>query len=110
MSPHPRKTPVPTRGGTYEVISVSLPRDLVRRAKEVIPRSRRSRVIAAILRAFLDSASKKQVAEAYAAYYTRRAHSDVKEERDLLKEWEIADEETWRILDREARRGRRPPR
>jgi hypothetical protein len=110
MSLHSSKTATATRSGTYEVISVSLPRDLVRRANEVIPRSRRSRVIAAVLRAFLDSVSKKQVAEAYAAYYSRRSRRDVEEERDLLKEWEIADEEAWRILDRETRRGRRPAR
>jgi metal-responsive CopG/Arc/MetJ family transcriptional regulator len=39
----------------HEVISVSLPRDLVRRANQAIPKSRRSRVIAAALEAFLDS-------------------------------------------------------
>ena len=45
---------MPTRREPYEVVSVSLPRDLVKRANALIPKTQRSRVIANVLTAFLD--------------------------------------------------------
>jgi hypothetical protein len=102
------REPVP-ESARHEVISVSLPRDLVRRANEVIPKSRRSRVIAAALEAFLDSVAARRVAEEYAAYYSQRPRRDARQELALLEEWKPADDEAWRMLDREARRGRRRP-
>ncbi len=94
----------------YQVVSVSLPCELVRRAKELIPRTRRSRVIAAVLTSFLDSVEHKKVAEAYAAYYARRSARETREERAILDEWKLSDDEAWAILDRESRRGRRTAR
>lgn len=111
VSPRPTRTPPADAARAYEVISVSLPRDLIRRANTLIPRSRRSRVIAAVLRAFLDSIAARKVAEEYVAYYTRRSVRDANDERDLLEEWRLADDEAWRVLERETRRGgQRPPR
>lgn len=100
----------PGRPNTHEVISVSLPRGLAERANALIPRSRRSRVIAALLARFLDAIERHRVAEAYAAYYARRPDRDVREEVDLLEEWRVADAEAWRIFDRETRGGRRQAR
>jgi metal-responsive CopG/Arc/MetJ family transcriptional regulator len=78
---------MPVQSRRHEVISVSLPRDLLDRANEVIPRARRSRVIAAVLTSFLDSFSQKKVAEEYAAYYAARPPGEARAERDLLEEW-----------------------
>lgn len=94
----------------YEVVSVSLPRALVRRAKELLPRTRRSRVIAALLTRFLDSVEHKQVALEYTAYYARRSAGETREERAMLDEWKLSDDEAWAILDQEGRRGRRAAR
>jgi metal-responsive CopG/Arc/MetJ family transcriptional regulator len=94
----------------HEVISVSLPRERLHRADEVIPRARRSRVIAAVLTTFLDSVAQKEVAEEYAAYYGARRSDEARAECDLLEEWRPSDEEAWAILDRETRRARRPAR
>ena len=94
----------------YEVVSVSLPRDLIDRANEVIPKARRSRVIAAVLATFLDSISQRKLAEAYATYYAKRPASDAQAERDLLAEWSLSDAEAWAILDKEGLRGRRAAR
>ncbi len=98
------------RAGGYEIISVSLPRDLVRRANDLIPRSRRSRVIAAVLESFLESIARRKVSEAYAAYYTNRSPAEAREERELLEEWKPSDAEAWALLDRETRPGRRSTR
>jgi metal-responsive CopG/Arc/MetJ family transcriptional regulator len=94
----------------YEVISVSLPRDLVKRANAVIPKKRRSRVISQVLGTFLDAIERKRLAQKYAAYYARRAAREAQGERDLLAEWELSDTEAWAILGKEESRGRRAPR
>ena len=94
----------------YEVVSVSLPRDLVKRANALIPKTRRSRVIAGVLNSFLDAIERGKVAEEYRAYYRGRTARAVEEERDLLTEWQVSDGEAWAILEREETRGRRPPR
>ena len=91
----------------YEVVSVSLPRDLVKRANAIIPKKRRSRVIANVLTAFLDSVSRKRLEREYKAYYTQRSRREADEERDLLAEWELSDEEAWAILEKEESSGRR---
>ena len=52
---------MPATKREYEVVSVSLPRDLVKRANAVIPKARRSRVITSMLSAFLDSIARKQL-------------------------------------------------
>ena len=91
----------------YEVVSVSLPRDLVRRANALIPKKRRSRVIANVLTAFLDSISRRQLEREYLAYYTQRSAREAQEERDLMHEWELSDQEAWAILEKEETSGRR---
>ena len=101
MSAEPRR---------YEVVSVSLPRDLVKRANALIPKTRRSRVITRVLTSYLDAIERRKVAEEYRAYYAHRTAGAAKEERDLLGEWEVSDAEAWAILEEEERRGRRPPR
>ena len=65
----------------YEVISVSLPRGLIERANQVIPKTRRSRVLAAVLTRFLDSLSERKLAEEYRAYYAQRPAGEVEAER-----------------------------
>jgi metal-responsive CopG/Arc/MetJ family transcriptional regulator len=90
----------------YEVVSVSLPRDLVKRANAVIPKARRSRVITNMLTAFLDSVARKQLERDYAAYYAERPARDVEEERDFLSDWQLSDAEAWSILEKEESRGR----
>lgn len=94
----------------YEVVSVSLPRDLVKRANALIPKKRRSRVIANMLASFLDSIARKQLEREYVAYYTRRSTREAQEERDLLADWELSDAEAWEILEKESSRGRRSAR
>ena len=69
----------------YEVVSVSLPRDLVQRANAVIPKARRSKVITSMLTAFLDSVARKQLEREYAAYYEEHSSREVDEEKDLLQ-------------------------
>ncbi len=91
----------------YEVVSVSLPRDLVKRANAVIPKARRSRVITSMLTAFLDSVERKQLERDYAAYYNQRTDREAKDERELLSEWQLSDQEAWEILEAEEARGRR---
>ena len=91
----------------YEVVSVSLPRELVKRANAVIPKARRSRVITSMLTAFLDSVDRKQLERDYAAYYSRRSDREAKEERALLSEWKLSDQEAWEILEAEEASGRR---
>ena len=90
----------------YEVVSVSLPRDLVKRANAVIPKARRSRVITSMLAAFLDSVSRKQLERDYAAYYNQRSDREAKAERELLSEWKLSDQEAWEILEAEEASGR----
>ncbi len=97
---------MPAARRQYEVVSVSLPRDLVKRANAVIPKARRSRVITNMLTAFLDSVSRKQLEKEYADYYSQRSAHDVEEERDLLAEWKLSDAEAWSILEKEESRGR----
>ena len=75
---------MPAARRQYEVVSVSLPRDLVRRANAVIPKARRSRVITHMLVSFLGSIERKQTERAYETYYSRRSEREAKEERDLL--------------------------
>jgi metal-responsive CopG/Arc/MetJ family transcriptional regulator len=99
MSAEPRR---------YEIVSVSLPRDLVRRANALIPKTRRSRVITKVLTSYLDAIERRKVAEEYRAYYTQRPAREAKEERDLLDEWNMSDTEAWAILEDEEKRGRRP--
>jgi metal-responsive CopG/Arc/MetJ family transcriptional regulator len=94
----------------YEVISVSLPRDLVARVNEIVPKARRSRVIRALLSSFVESAGRRRVGEEYAAYYAERTAGEAEAERSLLADWEISDAEAWAILEREESRGRRSTR
>lgn len=101
---------MPTGREPYEIVSVSLPRDLVRRANALIPKKRRSRVIANMLTAFLDSISRKQLEREYETYYAQRSGQESDEERDLLAEWKMSDEEVWAILEKEEIRGRRSAR
>jgi metal-responsive CopG/Arc/MetJ family transcriptional regulator len=101
---------VPTKSQRYEVISVSLPRDLVKRTNALIPKKRRSRMIAEVFSAFLDSIERKRLEKEYVAYYTQRSAREVQEERDLLAEWELSDEEAWAILEKEETSGRRAAR
>ncbi len=89
---------MPTKSESYEVISVSLPRDVVERTNALIPKTRRSRVIAEVLSSFLDSIARKKLEREYTAYYTHRSAREAQEERDLLAEWELSDEEAWAIL------------
>ncbi len=98
---------MPTRREPYEVVSVSLPRDLVKRANVLIPKTQRSRVIANMLTAFLDSIARKQLEHEYKAYYSQRTARDAQEEHDLLSEWELSDDEAWAILEKEEASGRR---
>jgi metal-responsive CopG/Arc/MetJ family transcriptional regulator len=98
---------MPAARRQYEVVSVSLPRDLVKRANAVIPKARRSRVITSMLTAFLDSVARKQLERDYAAYYSRRSEREAKEERELLSEWKLSDQEAWEILEAEEASGRR---
>ena len=91
----------------YEVVSVSLPRDLVKRANAVIPKARRSRVITSMLTAFLDSVERKQLERDYAAYYNQRTDREAKDERELLSDWQLSDQEAWEILEAEEASGRR---
>jgi metal-responsive CopG/Arc/MetJ family transcriptional regulator len=69
---------MPSGRAQHEVVSVSLPRDLVKRANALIPKTRRSRVITSMLTAFLDSVERKKLAR-----------------------------EAWAILEKEETRGRR---
>ena len=98
---------MPAARRQYEVVSVSLPRDLVKRANAVIPKARRSRVITSMLTAFLDSVARKQLERDYAAYYSRRSDREAKEERELLNDWKLTDQEAWDILELEEANGRR---
>ena len=91
----------------YEVVIVSLPRDLVKRANAVIPKARRSRVITSMLTAFLDSVARKQLERDYAAYYNQCSEREAKEERELLSEWKLSDQEAWEILEAEEASDRR---
>lgn len=101
---------MPPKSESYEVISVSLPRDLVERTNALIPRTRRSRVIAGVLSSFLDSIARKKLEREYTTYCTQRSAREAQEERDLLAEWELSDEEAWAILEKEESRGRRAAR
>jgi hypothetical protein len=96
--------------GRYEVVSISLPRDLVKRANALIPKTRRSRVITRVLTSYLDAIERRKVAEGYRTYYARRAAGQANEDRDLLAEWEVSDAEAWAILEDEEKRGRSPAR
>ena len=91
----------------YDVVSVSLPRDLVKRANAVIPKARRSRVITSMLTAFLDSVERKQLERDYTAYYNQRTNREAKDERELLSDWQLSDQEAWEILEAEEASGRR---
>ena len=101
---------MPTGRQQYEVISVSLPRDLVKRANALIPKTQRSRVITEVLAKFLDSISRRQLEQEYLAYYAQRTAREVQEERDLLAEWALSDKEAWAILEKEESSGRRAAR
>lgn len=98
---------MPSGRGQYQVVSVSLPRDLVKRANALIPKTRRSRVITNVLTSFLDSISRKQLEREYEAYYAQRSGREAQAERDLLAEWEMSDAEAWAILEKEELSGRR---
>ena len=101
---------MPARRAQYEVVSVSLPKDLVKRANALIPKTRRSRVITEVLTSFLDSISRKKLEREYVAYYTQRSEREAQEERDVLAEWELSDEEAWAILGKEEPSGHRTAR
>src|SRR3989338_760428 len=101
---------MPTGPQRYDLISVSLPRDLVKRANALIPKTQRSRVIRDVLAKFLDSISRKQLEGEYLAYYAQRLAREAQEERDLLAEWSLSDEEAWAILEKEESSGRRAAR
>ena len=92
---------MPSGRGRYQVVSVSLPRDLVKRADALVPKTRRSRVITNMLTSFLDSISRKQLEREYVRYYTQRSDREAEEERDLLVEWKLSDTEAWAILEKE---------
>ena len=94
----------------FDVISVSLPRDLVKRANALIPKTRRSRVIGEVLARFLDAVEWERLAREYAVYYGRRSARDTREERDLLAEWALSDVEAWAILEKEETGARRAAR
>ena len=98
---------MPSSRERRQVVSVSLPQDLVKRANALIPKTRRSRVIANVLTSFLDSISRRQLERDYATYYARRSDREAKEERDLLSEWRLSDEEAWEILEMEETGGQR---
>ena len=98
---------MPATRRQYEVVSVSLPRDLVKRANSIIPKARRSRVITSMLSAFLDSVERKQLERDYATYYNQRSDREAKEERELLDQWQLSDQEAWEILEAEEASGRR---
>lgn len=97
---------MPAAKRQYEVVSVSLPRELVQRANAVIPKARRSKVITSMLTAFLDSVARKQLEREYASYYKQRSKRDVDAEKDLLGDWRLSDAEAWSILEKEESRGR----
>jgi metal-responsive CopG/Arc/MetJ family transcriptional regulator len=101
---------VPSKRAQYAVVSVSLPRDLVKRANALIPKTRRSRVITEVLTNFLDSIARKKLEQEYLAYYSQRSDREAQEERDVLAEWEFSDEEAWAILEKEVSSGRRTTR
>ena len=95
----------------YAVVSVSLPRNLVKRANALIPKTQRSRVITEVLTSFLNSIERKKLEQEYGAYYAKRPAREAQAERDLLADWEISDEEAWALLEKEeASSGRRPAR
>ena len=97
-------------GCEYEVISVSLPRALVARINEIVPQTRRSRIIRDLLTSFVESVGRRRVAEEYRRYYAGRRSREVEEERTRLADWELSDAEVWAILEREESRGRRAAR
>ncbi len=101
---------MPAGSERYEVISVSLPRDLVERANALIPKTRRSRVITQVLGRFLDSIERKTLERDYMRYYAHRSPREAQGERDLLAEWELSDAQAWAILEKEESRGRRAAR
>jgi hypothetical protein len=49
----------------------------------------------------------KQLERDYAAYYSQRSEREAKEERELLSEWKLSDQEAWEILKAEDASGRR---
>jgi len=104
------RRPMPSAKRKYEVVSVSLPQDLVKRANTVIPKARRSRIIRNMLEAFLDSVSRKQMEREYARYYAQRTHREAQDERDMLNDWRLSDDEAWAILEKEESSGRRKAR
>ena len=99
-------------GREYEVISVSLPRDLVARVNEIVPQDTpepdhpRPAVFLRRLRG--PEAGRRGVQ----AVPTRAAPSrEAEEERSLLgAAREISDAEVWAMLEREEARGRRATR
>jgi hypothetical protein len=42
----------------------------------------------------------------YRAYYAQRPAREAREERDLLDEWQMSDDEAWSILESEETRNR----
>jgi hypothetical protein len=80
---------------------------LVKRANAVIPKARRSRVITSMLSAFLDSVERRQLERDYATYYNQRSDREAKEERELLDQWQLSDQEAWEILEAEEASARR---
>ena len=101
---------MPATAQRYQVISVSLPRHLVERANALIPKTRRSRVIGAVLTSFLDAIERRKLEQAYRTYYTHRSPREARAERALLAEWAPSDAEAWAILEREEAGARRAAR
>lgn len=59
-----------------------------------------------MLTAFLDSVVRKQLEREYAAYYAERSRRDIDDERELLADWQLSDDEAWSILEKEEAHGR----
>ena len=51
-----------------------------------------------------------KLAEEYADYYAGRSAREAREERSLLDQWSLSDQEAWAILHKETRRGSHPAR
>jgi hypothetical protein len=63
-----------------------------------------------MLTSFLGSIERKQMDRAYEAYYSQRSGREAKEERDLLADWKLTDDEAWAILEKDDPNGRRKAR
>ena len=82
---------------------MSLPRDLVARINEIVPKDApASRITFWDLLSLLSArspAGRRRVAEEYRRYYARRPPREVEEERQPLADWEISDARARRLLE-----------